>query len=445
MNDVVVELIRRFKPLSSRPLDWEFLFSGPGRPQHWHEMEKERRVLILADPGAGKTFEAQTRARKIKGRGKKAFFIRIEAIDANFENAFEVGAADEFAVWLASSEEAWFFLDSVDEAQLETPRALESAIRIFGERIHAARERAHIFITSRKDAWQALPDRTLVEQYLPCGAPAEAEGEQDTSRASDPMLKVFHLTGLSEDEIRLFASHYGVGDVPAFVDAIRRGNLMTLAERPFDLKALIRRWLADHALGSRFVVLQRMIELQLTPLSAPSATMRIDAAKTREGARVLAGAVMLTGKAIIGLPDGVRSPDRIDPRELLPDWSDAELGVLLRTGIFDDIVYTSVRFRHREIRELLSAEWAHGLLAQPDGRARVEHLFFRESYGEQVIVPRTRPTLTWLILLDEEVRDKALALAPDIASEGGDPSRLPLEVRQTMLADIVERIAAGRE
>jgi hypothetical protein len=100
--------------------------------------------------------------------------------------------------------------------------------------------------------------------------------------------------------------------------------------------------------------------------------------------------------------------------------------------------------RHREIREWLSAEWAHDLLGQPGGRSRVEYLFFRESYDEQVIVPRTRPTLTWLILLDQEVRDKALALAPEIASEGGDPSRLPLEVRRTMLAHIVERIVVGR-
>ena len=111
----------------------------------------------------------------------------------------------------------------------------------------------------------------------------------------------------------------------------------------------------------------------------------------------------------------MHSLDRIDPHELLPNWSGAELGALLRTGIFDDVVYTSVRFRHREIRELLSAEWAHDLLGQPGGRVRVEHLFFRKSYGEQVIVPPTRPTLAWLLLLDEEVRDKALALAPEIA------------------------------
>ena len=445
MRQISVEVIRRFAPLSSRTGYWDSLYLSPGKPQGWHEIVDEHRVLILAEPGAGKTFEALARARKIHERGKKAFFIRIEAINATFENAFEVGTGGEFLAWLASDDEAWFFLDSVDEAQLETPRALENAIRIFGAQIHAARERAHIFITSREDAWQALPDRTLVEQYLPCGAPAEAESEEDSSRTSDPLLKVFRLTGLSEDEIKLFASYYGVGDVSAFVDAIRRSNLMALAERPFDLKALIRKWQADGALGSRFGVLQRMIELLLEPLSVKGATTRIDAAKARAGAQTLAGAVMLTGKAIICLPNGVHSPDRIDPRELLPDWADPEIDALLRTGIFDDIVYTSVRFRHREIRELLSAEWAHDLLVRPAGRERVEHLFFRESYGEEVIVPRTRPTLAWLILLDEEVRDKALVLAPGIASEGGDPSRLPLNVRRTMLANIVERIAAGKE
>jgi hypothetical protein len=445
MREFAVELIRKFAPLASRTGHWDYLHSVPGKPQRWHEIQNERRVLILADPGAGKTFEARTRARKIHECDKRAFFIRIEAIGEAFENSFEIGTGDEFLTWLGSDEDAWFFLDSVDEAQLETPRALENAIKVFGERIHAARERAHIFITSRDDAWQALPDRTLVEQYLPSGAPVEAESGEDTSKTNDPMLKVFRLIGLSEDEIRLFASHYGVGEVTAFVDAIRRGNLMPLAERPFDLKALIRKWLADRALGSRFNVLQRMIELQLESLSVASASVRIEAVKARAGARKLAGAVMLTGRAIICLPGGTLSPERIDPHELLPDWTETELNALLQTGIFDDIVYTSVRFRHREIRELLSAEWAYDLLIQPGGRVRVEHLFFRESYGEQVIVPRMRPTLIWLILLDETVRDKALALEPEIASEGGDPSCLPLDVRRTMLADIVERIATGRE
>jgi hypothetical protein len=430
--------------MSSRTWDQGFLLPEPGRPTRWHEIEDEHRVLIIADPGAGKTFESMTRARKIRERGKKAFFIRIERIDAEFDAAFEVGTAEEFAKWLGSTEEAWFFLDSVDEAQLETPRALENSVRIFGVRIHDGLERAHIFITSREDAWRALSDRTLIEQHLPYGEPTALERE-DVREDSDPTLKMFRLAGLSENEIELFSGHYGVGDVSDFVSAMKRSNLLMLAERPFDLKALISVWVADHRLGSRFEVLQRMIALQLGPLSGPRTSVRIDIAKARTGARVLAAAVTLTGKAIICLPGGIHSADRIDPRVLLPDWSEPEIDALMRVGLFDDIVYTSVRFRHREIRELLSAEWANDLLVNTDGRTRLEHLFFRQSYGEEIIVPRMRPILAWLILLDDAVQKRALTLAPEIAGEGGDPSRLPLEVRQSMLRDMVERIATGKE
>lgn len=444
MTDKIVELIRRFTPMSPRSAEWDFLMPGSGKPTRWREIENAFRVLIIADPGAGKTFEAKTRARRLKERGRHAFFIRIEKIDNNFEQAFEIGTAAEFAAWLASTDEAWFFLDSVDEAQLETPRALEDAVRIFGTRCHAALDRARIFITSREDAWRALPDQTLIEQYLPYGEPEPSERGEHLSRDSDPTLLLFRMAGLNEDEIGLFASHYGVSDVSDFVDAVKRANLLPLAERPFDLKALIRVWIADHKLGSRFDVLQRMIALHLAPLSAYTAAIRLDADKMRAGAQMLAGAVMMTGKSVICLPNGVQSPDRIDPRVLLDGWSDAEIDALLQTGLFDDIVYTSVRFRHREIRELLSAEWAKDLLNRPGERLRIEELFFRERYGEAVIVPRTRPTLTWLILLDDALRDKALAIAPEIATEGGDPSRLPLHVRQTMLGDIVERIAQRR-
>lgn len=93
MTEKIVELIRRFMPMSSRSRDWDFLMPEPGRPQRWHEIENDFRVLIIADPGAGKTFEAQARSLKIKARGRFAFFIRIEKVDANFDQAFEVGTA----------------------------------------------------------------------------------------------------------------------------------------------------------------------------------------------------------------------------------------------------------------------------------------------------------------------------------------------------------------
>ena len=447
MREVIVQLLRRFTPADPPFGDWAFLSSASGgKAQRWHEMESGYRVLILAEPGAGKTFEARDRARRIHERGKKAFFIRIEKVNAHFADAFEVGTGAEFDAWLTSNEEAWFFLDSVDEAQLETPRALEDAVRIFAGRIHDARERAHIFITSREDAWQALSDHSLIDQYLPYGAPS-ADGDETTASSTEgkkpeSALKVFRLAGLKPDEIKLFASHYGVGDVNAFVVAVERANLMILAERPFDLKALIAKWQADRTLGSRLEVLRRTIDLQLAPLAALAAKPRIDAGRALAEVQALAAAVTMTGRTVIALPGSASSPERIDPSEVLPNSSSEELDALLRTGVFDDVVYSSVRFRHREMRELLTAQWANDLLAVTGGRAKVEALFFRTLYGEQVLVPRLRPVLPWLLLMDGEIRDRALALEPQVAAEGGDPSHLPLDVRKALLADIVRRIAS---
>ncbi|WP_298961751.1 hypothetical protein, partial [uncultured Methylobacterium sp.] len=142
MKEQTVELIRRFTPIHAKAADLAASTFDTSRTIRWNEIEREHRVLILADVGAGKTFEARERARRLRNRRQCAFFIRIEAIDAEFEAAFEIGSAADFKCWLTSVDEGYFFLDSVDEAQLGTPRALEEAIRIFGTRIHAALARA---------------------------------------------------------------------------------------------------------------------------------------------------------------------------------------------------------------------------------------------------------------------------------------------------------------
>jgi IstB-like ATP binding protein len=80
MRDKVVELIRRFTPLTSPPGDWSHIFAPAGARMTWRQIEDEHRVLILAAPGAGKTFEALAQARRLQRRGKRAFFIRIEAL-----------------------------------------------------------------------------------------------------------------------------------------------------------------------------------------------------------------------------------------------------------------------------------------------------------------------------------------------------------------------------
>ena len=120
-----------------------------GERRDWALLREDYRAVILADAGAGKTFELKAEAARLDARGHAAFFIRIEDIDDAFGCAFEVGSAGGFESWLCGAEEAWFFLDSVDEVRLEAPRAFEAALRAFATRIHDARHRAHVYVSSR--------------------------------------------------------------------------------------------------------------------------------------------------------------------------------------------------------------------------------------------------------------------------------------------------------
>ncbi|HAB37788.1 MAG TPA: hypothetical protein DCE52_07315 [Rhodobacteraceae bacterium] len=459
MTDNKVPLERRFSlvtPNTDNEFDegWLDAYWGQKEPKSWIDLEAEYRILVLADAGSGKTYEALNRAEIGLEQGRTAFFIRIEDIDANFDDAFEVGSSEQFDTWLASSEEAWFFLDSIDEARLENPKAFEKAIRCFAKRIRAAMHRAHIVITSRPYAWRFSSDKALVEKLLPFKALKQESRDEpcstlseDTETGAKSALSVYGLKPLNSDDFRQFALYHSTPDIEELITEVQRANLMEMASRPFDLEALLSKWKADGRLGSRLESLQHMIDIRLDEIDpGRKQSQPLNKVKAREGARRLAAAVTLSGEAGVLVPDSTHEKTGIDAEKVLADWSNPnDVRALLERGLFNGILYGAVRFRHRDIRELLTAEWLHGLLHKGHSRRKIESLLFREQYGEQVVVPRLRPILSWLILFDESIRERALALHPEIAVEGGDAARLPLLIRQSILNDIVSRIVADED
>ncbi len=169
----VVPLQRKFSPIPDAfqrdDLAIEEVWPGHfQRPSvEWSTLEQAWRVVILAEAGAGKTYELRSAASRLLGEGKAAFFIRLEDVVGNFDTAFEVGSADSFASWESSTNDAWFFLDSVDELRLTNARAFEDALGTFAGRIANHRQRAHVYISSRPYAWRAGIDRAVVEGLLP--------------------------------------------------------------------------------------------------------------------------------------------------------------------------------------------------------------------------------------------------------------------------------------
>ncbi|MBA3015420.1 MAG: hypothetical protein KKD63_05760 [Proteobacteria bacterium] len=450
--DNYIPLERQFSPVPKSQEDAEsdeILSSwGHVKLKTWDDMDREFRCVILAEAGAGKTEELRQHARVLATLGKSSFFIRIEDIEADFYNAFEVGEEAHFQTWLQSTEDAWFFLDSVDESRLENPRAFEKALRRFAKGIKEGAHRAHIYLSSRPYAWHPSEDRRLLDEIMFLAAPQkEHDGDEDQQSEPQSALTIYSMRPLDKERIRRFCVASEAKDIDRLLHEIERANLWGLAERPFDLGSILAKWEGDNTLGGRLELLRHNIDKRLRDDHNSDRAQRqpLNLERAREGARRLAAAVILTGQVGLNVPDATPVKPGIEAESVLADWDPNDVCALLERGIFNDIIYGAVRFRNRDVRELLAAEWFDGLLKSGNSRYSVEALFFREQYGEEIITPRLRPILPWLILLDNEIRRRALKFHPEIAVEEGDPSRLPLLERQRILADIVRRIVSDED
>jgi hypothetical protein len=428
-----------------------------GETLTWPNLLKEFRLIVLSEAGSGKTAEIRNVARVLRADGKAAFFLRLEHIPSDFEDAFELGNYEEFEDWLSSGQEGWLLLDSVDEARLRNPGDFELAIRKLGRRINPAKDRTHVIITGRTTAWRPKTDLDNCKAHLPY-TPATVVQSQEPSDDADvddaavssqrndapPMFRVVALDDLNARQISIFAKARGVENADAFIAAIERADAWSFTARPQDLAELTEFWIDQGRIGSRLEIMRNSIDRRLAERDQNRADARpLAADRAREGAQLLAAAATLSQNQVIRVPDGADNDKGLDIRSVLSDWDDKDRATLLSLPIFDEAIYGTVRFHHRSVREYLTAQWFADLLARNTSRRNIEGLFFREQYGMNIVVPTLRPILPWLAILDEKIRERVRKVAPEIIFEGGDPSQLPLDVRRFILHEVCEQMAGG--
>jgi hypothetical protein len=430
---------------------------GIGERLRWPNLIKEYRLIMLSEAGSGKTYEIHNIARTLRAQEKPAFFLRLEHIPRDFEDAFEVGTYETFEEWLASGEEGWIFLDSVDEARLRNPRDFELAIRKLSRQISTAKDRTHVVITGRTNAWRPKTDLDYCTAQLPYAMAVTSESdpqaeddgpagslqtETETQDGAKPVFKIVALDGLTSDQIAVFAKARGIKDSKGFLDAVERADAWSFTSRPQDLEELTEFWIDKGRIGSRLEIMRNSIVRRLAERDQSRADARpLSAERVRQGARLLAAATTLAQDSTIRVPDGANNFKGIAVQSVLPDWDDTDQSTLLSRPIFDEAIYGSVRFHHRSVREFLAAEWFAELLKRETSRRTIETLFFRSQYGLDIVVPKLRPVLPWLAILDEKIRERVRKVAPEIIFEGGDPCQLPLEVRRSILHEVCQQMA----
>ena len=473
-----IQLDRKFVEFDERLQAGErddFLFglnlsSAMGKP--WSDILNNRCAVILAEAGSGKTTELRAQTERLRSEGQSAFFCRLEILaEESFEDALEIGTPQDFQSWRDSDAHGYFFLDSVDEARLASPHALEKAVIHFAKMVKPHMHRSTVVISTRPNAWQAQADPDMLKRRLDLPeevktaraddtlpepdvarvhaliSPEEVEtARAETSGMEKNSFVVMQMSPLNQSQVQIFSETKGITNLTAFMEAINRADADVFATRPADLPGLIDAWEKNERLGGYSEVVLRNIELKLSeenPVHGPQAPLSQD--RALEGARVLAAAVTLTTCTSILLPDDpVEETLRekcLNPEKVLPDWQPAEIRSLLGRALFEEALYGSVRFHHRTAREYLAARWFKELLSQQTNRRNMERLFFVRPYGifPELIVRSLKPLVGWLAAWDQRIRDRALRVDPKVLLEYGDASALDIGTRETLLRDFASR------
>lgn len=443
MSDDYIELGRTFHELSLKSQDSdEFDYHNLhfGKSLSWQDILVGYRTVILSEAGSGKTEEIRHAAQTLRKERKPAFFLRLEHVADDFDIAFEEGNLAEFEQWLSSDEDGWLFLDSVDEARLREPQDFERAVRRFGSRLSAVMQRAHIIITSRGSAWRPMTDLKLCKQQLRYVKPVSLNEENPLANTTDEQDNYFRIVALDDLgglQVEKFVRAKGISDPKPFLDAIERVDGWSMAARPDDLSELVEYWNKNKRIGNRLELMQSSISRRLAERSQNrEEAFPLSVSDAMLGAQSVAAAATMAQESTISVPDGAENTKGISIAAVLPDWDGKKCAALLARPIFDEAIYQTVRFHHRTVREYLTAVWLKGLIDRETSLRKIDQLLFREQYGQIVIVPTMRPVLVWLILLDDKIRERALAISPELIFEGGEPKILPLETRKKILRDV---------
>ncbi|MEG3619800.1 hypothetical protein V5T82_15145 [Magnetovibrio sp. PR-2] len=480
MHPDFIDLRRRYEsvPLDQEELDGSSILStvalmkGEEPGKLLYELVSHPLTVVLGEARSGKTTEFRLAADELRANGQAAFFVRIEdlshaqASPESIANALELDAEEAFDGWLTCTEEAVFFLDSVDEAKLQQVGDYRRAIRVFQKSLRQHLHRIRLAVSCRVTEWRPKDDIAPLRELLPFLAkplPKREEPQEDFTDAelglgagadagaddqvSDNDVSLVQILPLDTDRITVLAEVRALGDVQEFLDAIRETDAEEFAGRPGDAIDLIELWKEKQRLGTLTELTQHNVTRKLTE-EAEAYKDVISAARAREGAERLAAASMLCGAKSFRFAKPEQDPHdalpALNPYDLLPDWQPDEVQALLRRPIFDEATYGRVRFHTEGVRQYLAASWFRVRHEQGCPPRDLLGVFFIQRYGRTVINPTLTTVAAWLAPYVPELMDAVLAHNPEILPDEGDPQAIPVDIRKRVLRDYASRYA-GRK
>jgi hypothetical protein len=466
-----IELNRRFEQLKPKLKPEEAAFEsytrsllGEGYGLGWSELLQRRLVVVLGEPGSGKTEEFREQAKRRNAAGQYGFFVRLDQLTTQPLNVV-LGSGDykRYEEWHHGSNTATFFLDSVDEAKFHRLSDFFIALDRFRDALGTnALTKAKVLLSCRISEWQPQSDAAELLERFPL--PPLARIADFTSRDIDggeigqpstvlraektePIL-IVQVLPLDRKRVEQFAEARGLSDQKGFIQALDESHAWEFARRPVDFIDLVNFWSTRGRLGSLSELVEFNLENNLR-LSERDRNDPLSLKEARDGVEHLAAATIFCRRFNFAVPDEMfLAEDSLDAFSCLPDhWQTQQVRALLSRPIFDGAAYGRIRFHHRRVAEYLAANWITRRMQDGCPTTELKELLFESHEGRLVIRPAAAPVAAWLCCGNQswnnDVRVWVLQAAPNIHLQYGDPGCLTVEYRRNMLQALV-RAYEGR-
>lgn len=461
-----VRLNRRFIPWADEKATiemasvWERSVRGH---LEWTHLLEHQRIIVLAEAGSGKSEELEDQARSLSSEGKPVFHLTVQELAKDgLAGALTNAKRTELENWKSANGRGYFFIDSIDEAKLDSIR-IESAFKKLADGIDGALGRATIIFSGRYTDWEFQSDLHRFESMLPA-VPTDEQptlplveilekllnnewGEQKKTGPEKPIVVL--MASLDKDQVRLFAKAKGISQVDTFIAAIDAEGLWELAHRPLDLGWLVDYWQTHKRFGTLAEMIAANVSERLKETNPSLA--RKDPLSEVEALRALerVGAAMVFGRAdriLIPDPEISHTEGDFKLESILPDWSEGHRNRLRARPIFDAATFGRIRLHNDNegaVRSYLAARWLKHRRDNGSGINAIYDLLFAETYDIKLVKPSVAQTAAWLAIWEPEVATRIIDINPVLLLKGGDPGSLTLETRVRALKASIGRIIAS--
>ena len=438
-----------------------FLVSlGWSRGTTWEDLLRSKRVLMISEAGAGKTYECRRQAQRLWDAGEPAFFVDLAGLGAeDLRSLLSHNEEARLDAWLSSqSDVATFFLDSIDELKLSLG-SFELALKRLEKAIGSKLRQSRIVITTRPIPF----DEKLVRRLLPIPLEPSTEpseeifakiamrdhqtrhvGDEEDSAA--PGWRTVALMPLSDAQILEFARIQGVEEPTALLEDLERRNAQEFARRPQDLIELCADWREHKRIRTHRDQVATNVRVKLQPRDDRHEPAELSVDRAIEGASRLALAMLVTRRMTIrhsAASDVIENEAALDPAIILSDWNPNERKALLERPLFGFASYGRVRFHHSSVAEYLAAERLRVLRHRGMPFRALKRLLFAQTKGKTIVCPSKRPIAGWLARVEDGIFEMLRDNEPAVLLDEGDPEALSQSQRNQALRAYVGRYGQG--